>query len=119
MVFPAGSSLPKVVLFGRSAVYGRYEAVQVESDLLRFGIHVFVGGKKAHVPDDSGRVDVVNALTLGGTRTIGRWGGWDLAAGGDVTGYVVPPVLKPTHGDRPLSFHFFVRLASQASRKAF
>ena len=100
--------------FGANALYGRFEAVQVESDLLRFGIHVFVGGKKAHVPDDSGRVDIVKAMTLGGVRSVGRWSGWDLGAGADVTLYGVPTVLKPTHGDRPVSFHVFLRLRPPA-----
>ncbi len=105
-------------VFGRYTAYGRYEAVQVETDLLRFGVHAFLGGKKAHVPDDAGRVDAVNALTLGGTREIGRWSGWDLVAGGDVTAYVVPQVLQPTHGNRPVSFHLFVRLRPPSSMRA-
>lgn len=100
--------------FGAGTLYARAEAVQVETDLLRFGIHAFVGGKKAHVPDDVGRVDLVRTLTLGGVRTIGRWSGWDLAAGGDVTIYGVPEVLKPTHGDRPHSVHVFIRLRPPA-----
>jgi hypothetical protein len=100
--------------FGANTVYGRFEAVQVETDLLRFGVHAFVGGKKAHVPDDVGRVDTVNALTLGGTRTIARPRQWDLAAGADITAYGVPAVLKPTHGNSPVSFHVFIRVRPPA-----
>jgi hypothetical protein len=96
--------------FGRNTVYSRFEAVQVETDLLRFGVHAFLGGKKAHVPDDSGRVDVVRALTLGAARTIAKWSDWDVAAGADLTAYGVPPVLKPTHGNAPVSFHIFLRV---------
>ena len=96
--------------FGRNTFYGRFEAVQVETDLLRFGIHAFVGGKKAHVPDDVGRVDVVRAFTVGAVRSVARWSDWDFAAGGDLTAYGVPSVLKPTHGNHPLSVHIFFRV---------
>ena len=41
--------------FGANAVYGRFEAVQVETDLLRFGVHGFVGRKGAHVPEGNRR----------------------------------------------------------------
>jgi hypothetical protein len=100
--------------FRKTTLYTRYEAVQVETDLLRFGIHAFVGGKKAHVPDDVGRVDVVQALTLGGTRRIGQWSNWDLAAGADITAYAVPAALEATHGSRPVSLHVFLRLRPPA-----
>lgn len=101
--------------FGVNTVYGRYEAVQVETDVLRFGNHTTGKLKRtAHVIDDRNRADVVQALTLGGVRTVGRWSGWDLGAGGDVTVYAVPGTLQPTHGDRPVSFHLFVRVRPPA-----
>src|SRR5262249_46459820 len=103
--------------FGRYAIYGRAEALQVEDDLLRFGIHAFVGGKKAHVPDGVGRVDVVGAFTLGGARTLTRRSGWDVAAGGDLTFYRVPSVLAPIYGDRPASFHVYLRVAPPSSHR--
>lgn len=56
----------------------------------------------------------LSALTLGGVRMPGRWSGWDLGAGGDVTFYGVPDILKPTHGDNPVSFHVFVRVRPPA-----
>lgn len=98
--------------FGRSAVYGRLESVQVESDVLRFGSHGG-GGHHAHDETGEGRA-LVHALTLGGVRTLGRWSGWDLAAGGDITVYRVPDILQPTHGDNPTSFHVFLRLRPPA-----
>ena len=91
-----------------------FEAVQVETDLLRFGVHGFVGRKGAHVPEGTGGVDVVSALTLGATRRIARWGGWDVTAGADATFYAVPAVLEPTHGARPVSFHLFLRVRPPA-----
>ena len=101
--------------FRNTTLYSRFEAVQVETDLLRFGIHTFVGGKKAHVPDDVGRVDVVKALTVGATRTVGRWSDWEVAAGADLTTYGVPAALQATHGSRPVSFHVFMRVRPPAA----
>ena len=100
--------------FGRTSVYGRLEAVNVETDVLRFGTPSFVGGRKAHVADDLGRIDTVGALTLGAVRTISRVANWDFGAGGDVTFYSVPGVLRPTHGDSPVSFHVFFRIRPPA-----
>ena len=40
--------------------------------------------------------------------------GWDLGAGGDVTFYGVPEILKPFHGERPVSFHLFFRIRPPA-----
>ena len=100
--------------FGANAVYGRFEAVQVETDLLRFGVHGFTGRKGAHVPEGTGGVDVVSALTLGATRRIANWRGWDATVGADATFYAVPAVLEPTHGARPVSFHLFVRVRPPA-----
>ncbi len=100
--------------FGVHALYGRFESVQVETDLLRFGVHGFVGRKGAHVPEGTGGVDLVSALTLGGTRRIAQWAGWDMSAGADATFYAVPNVLEPTHGAHPVSFHLFVRIRPPA-----
>jgi hypothetical protein len=101
--------------FGGTAVYGRYEAVQVETDVLRFGNHTTGKLKRhAHVLDDTNRADVVQALTLGGVRTVSRWSGWDVGVGGDVTGYRVPATLRPTHGRNPVSFHLYLRVRPPA-----
>ncbi len=98
-------------VFGANTVYGRLETLQTESDLLRFGIH-HQGG---HTHGEEGISEpFLSALTLGGARTIVRWSGWDLGAGGDVTFYGVPEILKPTHGDNPVSMHLFVRLRPPA-----
>jgi hypothetical protein len=92
------------------AVFGRAEYVQVETDVLRFGVHTFQGGrKKAHVVIP-GTIDYVPTWTLGASRTVWKPRGWDFAAAGDVTGYVVPTVLKPTHGDHPVSLHLYFRV---------
>jgi hypothetical protein len=96
---------------GRTRLFTRYEAVQVETDLQRFGTHD-TGKLKiaAHVIDDLNRRDVVQTLTLGGVRIVSERAGWDVGVGGDATFYGVPSVLQPTHGRRPVSFHLFVRV---------
>jgi hypothetical protein len=106
--------------FGRHTVYGRMEALQVEMDVLRFGNHISNISPKAHVVDESpGAKDPLLALTLGGTRRIVEWKGWDLAAGADATFYGVPDLLKPTHGDDPVSFHVFLRIRPPAMSRMF
>jgi hypothetical protein len=99
--------------FGPHALYGRVESLQVEADLLLSGGH---GSDRHgdHGPEDPAGPQVVTALTLGGVRTIGRWSGWDAGAGADVTIYGVPTALQPAYGDRPVSFHIFLRVRPPA-----
>jgi hypothetical protein len=99
--------------FGANAVYGRFEALQVESDVLRFGSH---GGAGHHGHEDGAQAGgaALQAFTMGGVRTIARWSGWDVGAGADLTVYRVPDVLQPTHGERPTSVHLFVRVRPPA-----
>jgi hypothetical protein len=86
--------------------YTRFEGTQVETDVLRFGVHPL-----PHIGDEPHTAprDVVIALTLGATRDLWRWSGFDFAAGGDVTFYGVPDALVPTHSSNPVSFHLFLR----------
>jgi hypothetical protein len=102
--------------FGRETVYGRFEAREVETDLLRFGTHGFVGSdQKSHVPEGVGGVDTILATTIGGTHRIAQPAGWDLAAGADLTFYGFPAVLEPLYGRTPVSFHVFLRLRPPSS----
>jgi hypothetical protein len=101
-------------VFRDTTVYGRAERTDRETDVLRFGVHEFVGGSKAHVPEGVGGVNAIAAFTLGALQTIARPSGWDLAAGADVTGYTFPAILKPIYGNRPVSFHIFFRLRPPA-----
>jgi hypothetical protein len=99
--------------FGLNAIYGRYEALEVETDVLRFGTH---GGEGHHGHEDGAQTggNLLHALTLGGARTFARWSGWDVAGGADATFYDVPAILQPTHGVRPRSFHVFIRVRPPA-----
>jgi hypothetical protein len=91
-------------------LFGRAEYVQLETDVLRFGVHTFQGGrKKAHVVIP-GTIDFLPTWTLGAIRPVWTPGSWNVGVGGDVTGYVVPTLLKPTHGDHPVSFHLYFRV---------
>ena len=99
--------------FGANAIYGRLEALQVEEDVLRFGSHGG-GGHHAHDEGTAVKPPWLQALTLGAVRTVGRWAGWDLGVGGDVTFYSVPTILQPTHGERPRSVHVYLRVRPPA-----
>ena len=46
--------------------------------------------------------------------------GLSLGAGADVTTYSLPPLLQLTHGERPWSFHVFLRVSrSNLDRRMF
>ena len=93
-----------------------FEAVQVETDVLRFGVHGFVGSGKARTCTEGiGGVDVGPALTLGGVRTIAPLVGMGRrCAAATSTFYARPRRARATHGDRPVSFHVFVRIRPPA-----
>jgi len=101
-------------VFGKTTIYGRAERADRESDVLRFGVHQFVGGTKAHVPEAIGGIVAIGAFTVGAVRTVARPSGWDMAVGADVTTYAFPAILKPIYGDRPVSTHVFFRLRPPA-----
>ena len=89
---------------GPWSVYGRFERTDVETEILLFpGV--------VHVPHPGELVDTIRALTLGSVRDIATIRGLAFGAGGDVTFYGVPEILRNTHGDRPVSFHVFLRVA--------
>ena len=96
--------------YGWGTVFWRVESTQVETDVLRTGVHVFQGGRKnAHVTEP-GRRDFVGAASIGGTKTIWRPQSWNVAAGGMLTGYAAPAALSPFYGSNPWSFQLFVRV---------
>jgi hypothetical protein len=88
---------------GRVTVFGRYEGVEVETEHLLFPGLV-------HSPHPGELIDPLHAVTLGSAVDVARIGGWELAFGGDVVLYNVPPRLQATHGERPVSSHVFLRL---------
>jgi hypothetical protein len=96
-------------------IFWRLESTQVETDVLRTGVHTFQGGRKtAHVLEE-GRRDFVGAFSIGATKTLLRLRSWDVAAGGVVTGYAIPGALAPFYGSRPpVSFQIFLRVRPPA-----
>lgn len=82
------------------SIYGRAEAVQVENDVLRTGVHTSNGGRKnAHVVGPGG-ISTVGAVTAGATKTVWSAAGWQASVGGQLTGYAVPTLLAPFYGGR-------------------
>jgi len=96
--------------FSWGAVFGRAEVTQVETDVLRSGVHTFQGGRKSSHVVEPGRRDFVGAVSLGSTKTLWKPRGWDVAAGGMLTGYVTPASLSPFYGQNPWSFQIFGRV---------
>ena len=90
--------------FGPSSIFGRYEATEVETEILLFPQIV-------HVPHPGELVDLVHAFTVGGVRDLATIRGAAIGVGGDVTFYGVPTLLQNTHDDHPVSFQVFVRVA--------
>lgn len=88
---------------GSNALFGRVELQQVEMTVLITG----------DVPDEAEEgapASTVGAFTLGATRRLFEWKGFEGALGGQVTFYRVPELLKVTHGSNPASFQLFFRL---------
>jgi hypothetical protein len=90
----------------KNALYGRFEAVQVETALL--DVHDVSAATAAAIASP------VLALTLGGVRDLFAWRGFEGGVGGDVTFYGVPEALRPAYTSHPVSFHLFFRLRPPA-----
>ena len=88
--------------FSPHVLYSRFEAVDVETELLL----------RAKTYMDSGHAEpsTVVALTVGAMRDLPQLGRFELAVGGDVTVHKVPAQLVTIYGSRPVSFKMFLRL---------
>ena len=86
--------------------YGRFEVVQVETALLQ---------TDAVLEAPAGDVkNPVLAFTVGATRDVLAWRGFEGGIGADVSFYGVPQALQPMYSARPVSFHIFFRLRPSA-----
>lgn len=96
--------------FGPNGIYARFEALQVETDILASGV--------PPVDHHDLPLQTVVAVSGGGSRDLFSIAGLAIGVSADVTVYRVPPVLVATHGRRPVSFHvsLLVRPASLAGR---
>jgi hypothetical protein len=91
---------------GANTVYGRFEALQVETALLLTDIIIESGA--------ADRTDPVVAMTMGGVRDLPTLFGVEGGLGADVTFYRVPDSLYAIYGAHPVSFHVFLRLRAPA-----
>jgi len=57
----------------------------------------------------------IGAYTFGGVRDLVQNHHWQLGLGADMVFYSKPGVLDSTYGDRPVSFHVFLRLRTGLS----
>jgi len=89
-----------------NTIYGRFEALQVETALLQ--TDTVLEGPAANVKDP------VFAFTVGGVRDILAWRGFAGGIGADVSVYGVPSALQPMYSSHPVSFHVFFRLRPPA-----
>ena len=88
---------------GRTSLYGRFEDLTVETEILLFP-------EMLHIPHPGELVDPIQALTAGSVRDVATTKGLSWGLGGDVTFYRVPPLLQFTHDPHPVSFHLFLRI---------
>ena len=89
---------------GRTSVFGRYEYLTAETEILLFP-------ELVHRPHPGELVDPIQAFTAGSVREVARVRGLSFGAGGDVTFYQLPPLLQITHEAHPVSFNVFLRIA--------
>jgi hypothetical protein len=91
---------------GGTSVFGRVEALQLETNLLLTDA----------IPDAVGaaRKDPIGALTLGFVRDLASWKGFESGVGAAVSTYAVPSALRTAYGDHPLSFQIYFRLRPPA-----
>ena len=89
---------------GPNGLTGRLELQQVETVVL-------LTGEVPH-DDEHGAEPpaLVTAFSLAGTRRVLTVRGFEAALGAQVVFHVTPEVLKPTHGDTPVSWQLFLRL---------
>ena len=91
---------------GIHTIYGRFEALQVETALLQ--TDRVVEGPLADLRNP------LFAFTVGGVRDVLAWRGFEGGIGADVSFYGVPDALKPMYSPHPVSFHLFFRLRPPA-----
>jgi len=93
--------------FSPYVVYSRFEAVDVETELLL--------KTKTHIDNGHAEPSTVGALTIGTMRDLPHLRRFELAIGGDVTIHKVPDQLVTIYGARPVSFKIFFRLRPPVS----
>ncbi|OIN60821.1 hypothetical protein [Arsenicibacter rosenii] len=85
--------------WGWLAAYGRLERLTKSTEEL--GLEMALANRS---------LVTINALTLGVNGRLVRYGGSDLVAGLQVTGYQIDPALRAFYGNMPLSGEVYIRL---------
>ncbi|HYT74066.1 MAG TPA: hypothetical protein VEL79_04895 [Vicinamibacterales bacterium] len=93
-----------------TTIFWRVESTQVETNLLRTGVHTFQGGREDRRRRDSGKTGLRRRLHR--RRSADRVAAAlvEHGAGGELTGYAVPAALSPFYGTQPWSGQIFLRL---------
>lgn len=104
-----------------NALFTRLEVRQLETGILLGGqphdgiaIAASCPSVVHCVESDEQRRDWLTAVTVGATRDVLSWRGFEGAVGAAGTFYGVPAVLERTHGGHPVSFQLFFRLRTPA-----
>jgi hypothetical protein len=92
---------------GRTSLYGRFEDLTVETEILLFP-------EQVHRPHPGELVDPIQAFTAGIVRDIADVHGFKVGIGGDLMFYGVPKILQLLYGEHPVSAHVFVRVRPPA-----
>jgi hypothetical protein len=99
---------------GAHSIFSRVEVRQLETAVLLTGRVSSCPSLVHCIGIDEHRSDPVAAVTLGGTRDLVAWRGFEGALGAQATFYGVPDVLKSTHGSHPVSVQVFFRVRTPA-----
>jgi hypothetical protein len=94
--------------FGDNTLFTRIEVLQVETDLLLSDAVPFTAASTS-------RKDTVGAFTMGATRDVLRFGGFEGAVGAAATFYAVPGALNGAYGNHPVSLQGYFRLRPPVS----
>jgi hypothetical protein len=104
---PDGMTAVTVALGRNDTVHGSYDAVLAEATD-EHGPRSFYGRLEI-LQTELTEGQWLTAATFGATHAIANWK-WETAVGGDLTLYRVPPGLRVSYANHPVSFHVFVRV---------
>ena len=93
---------------GRYVLYSRFEATDVETELL-------LGAAEHEGGEESPLRDTVVAFTVGAVRDLPPLGGFEFGLGSNITFHNVPERLVVNYGARPVSFIVFLRVRAPVS----
>jgi hypothetical protein len=94
---------------GDTSIFGRVEAVQVETGLL-------LNDTIDELQAGGGARNTVGAFTAGVLQDVVHWRGVECGVGAAVTAYAVPGPLKSSYGSIPVSFQLYLRIRPPAGK---